>query len=105
LKLEPDDRKECPQPPPGFLNILRISLGKEPINVPAEESLIAPAASSVKDKPSEVSNEDTPSIQVVEQSEEDIAQNLVEIGSIEDNPIDSVEPAIDNHESIIIPAI
>ena len=108
LKLEPEERKECPQPPPGFLNILRMSLGKEPVSVAAEESLVPPVADSVKDKPSEVSKEDTTSAQVVDHSEEDTAQNLIEVGSIEEgpqDPLDSIEPAVENHESIIIPAI
>ena len=82
-----------------------MSLGKEPINVAAEESIILPAAGSVKDKPSEVSNDDTPSQQMVEQSEEETIQNLVEVGSIDEAPVDNIDIAVDNHESIIIPAI
>ena len=30
MSLLPEDRKDCPEPPPGFFNVVRMSLGKEP---------------------------------------------------------------------------
>lgn len=32
LMLAEEERKPCPQAPPGFLNVIRMSLGKEPIS-------------------------------------------------------------------------
>ena len=28
--LQPEDRKDCPEPPPGFFSVVRMSIGKEP---------------------------------------------------------------------------
>ena len=39
LKYEPEERKPCPQAPPGFLNVIRMTLGKEPISEADEQQL------------------------------------------------------------------
>ena len=53
-------------------------------------------------------------MQVVDPSEDDLAQNLIEVRSIEEGPFDAIDPlaeleclkpAVENHESIIIPAL
>lgn len=85
--------------------MVRISLGKDTLNQVEDSVIQPPLAGPAKDKPSEQSQDDKSSQQVVEQSEEENGQNLIEIASNEEANQLSIERVVENHESIIIPAI